>query len=231
MNPHARFLFAIPLLAVFARPTPALADGGQPSARPTTLANPTKPAPKRHLAWTLGAAEIGSAGENGAAFTVGILFRPIRFLQTSVEFGYGLLDGARGPEDRWWVMPTLALVIPAGRMSFDLGGGVGSGTVSGYQTWPSYFAHPFDPCWHITEPAVRGHLGFSVPLTGSIDLWGRADVGTIVAPAPASDTQWHGLTIGVQGWLVRIDQTIQAANPTAATQELLVKSRPVNLYG
>jgi hypothetical protein len=203
MNPDVRCLAASPLLALLAPATPALADGAQPSARPMIQASATEPSPRRHFAWTLGAVEVASAGQNGGALAVGLVYRPIRFVQASVEFGYGLLDGARGPEDRWWVMPALAVVIPAGRMSFDLGGGVGSGTVSGYQTWPSYFAHPFEPCWHITEPAVRGHLGFSVPLTRLIDLWARADVGNIVATAPASDTAWHGLTIGVQGWLSR----------------------------
>jgi hypothetical protein len=115
--------------------------------------------------------------------------------------GYGLLTAPPTVQDRWWVMPAVAWVIPAGPVRLDLGAGAGVGTSSGYVSWSDYAARPFTPVWHFTVPAARAHLTAAVAVTPHLDLFARADVASLVfvgSPSGAMDTTWFALWIGVQ---------------------------------
>jgi hypothetical protein len=157
---------------------------------------------------TLGAfAEIGylgSPGAHGSAFGAGLRLRLADHLAASADLGYGLLSDGSTVQDRWWVIPSLALVLPVRALRFDLGAGAGVGTASGYTSWSGYTSAPFTPTWHATVPAVRGHAIATFPLTQRLDLVARGEVATLVftgldsAHSGPTDTSWVALSLGVQ---------------------------------
>jgi hypothetical protein len=162
------------------------------------------PAPVDPHASTLGlfagAGYLGSPGASGGAFLTGLRLGVGEHFAGSVDLGYGLLSAPSTIQDRWWVIPAAALVIHTGTVRLDLGVGAGVGTSSGYTTLSAYAAEPFTPLWHYTVPAARAHLGASVPLTRSLDLFARADVASLlfVGSEPGvMDTTWLALWIGV----------------------------------
>jgi hypothetical protein len=108
-----------------------------------------------------------------------------------------------GVQDRWWVIPAAALVIPAGRLRFDLGAGVGVGTSSGYGSWSDYVAGPFSPVWHYTVPVFREHVTAATDLTRNLDGFVRVDVASLLLIGSSGpygggmDTTWVALWLGV----------------------------------
>jgi len=154
----------------------------------------------RRLFLTMGAGYLGSPGAYGEAFSTGLRLAVGRRFAASLDLGYGLLNAPPIDEDRWWVIPSVALVIPAGRVTFDFGGGVGVGTASGYASWSSYFAQPFMPTWAVTAPAARAHATIAVALDRKLDLFVRPEVASLLAANRPSltDTVWVGLVIGFQ---------------------------------
>jgi hypothetical protein len=162
------------------------------------FADESAKAPARLDLYT-GATYLQSAAAAGAAAAVGLRWLPIAHLAVSADLGYGLQGGPDAYEDRWWAIPSLALVIPLGTASLDLGAGVGVGTVSGYASWPQYFASPFGPVWHVTTAAARGHATFALPISRSLALFARVEVASLlVSPSNGDDIVWGGLWIGVQ---------------------------------
>lgn len=160
------------------------------------------PAPAPHDLGLLAAVgALGSPGATGAAFLTGLRLGVGRHFAASVDVGYGLLTAPPTIQDRWWLIPSAALVIPAGSVRFDLGAGAGVGTSSGYVSWSDYDAKPFTPIWHSTVPAVRAHVSAAIPIAHDLDLFARADVASLVSagsPAGAMDTTWFALWIGVE---------------------------------
>ena len=144
---------------------------------------------------------LGSPGATGGAFLAGLRLGVGRHFAASVDLGYGLLTAPPTIQDRWWVIPSAALVIPAGSVRFDLGAGAGVGTSSGYVSWADYDARPFTPIWHFTVPAVRGHASAAIAIAHDLDLFARADVASLLSagsPGGAMDTTWFALWIGVE---------------------------------
>jgi hypothetical protein len=156
--------------------------------------------PPRTVDVFAGADLLVSPAARGAAFSAGATWAPLPHLAVGADLGYGLLHGAGGDEDRWWLIPTLALRIPIQQLVLDAGAGLGVATVSGYSTWSAYFAQPFNPDWHVTTWAVRGHLQLAIPVTPRLSFFSRVELGTVLqAPSTASEALWFGLSAGIQG--------------------------------
>jgi hypothetical protein len=153
------------------------------------------------LALFAGAGYLGSHAGSGAAFGTGVRWGLGSHLAASVDLGYGLLEASSTVQDRWWVIPSVAVVLPAGPVRFDLGAGAGVGTSSGYVSQSDYLARPFAPVWHYTVPAVRGHVTAAFALSPGLELFARADLASLVfsgSGAGSADTTWLALWVGVQ---------------------------------
>jgi hypothetical protein len=159
----------------------------------------------------VGAGYLGNRGLNGAVVTSGVRYLPLRHLALSFDLGYGVIRGSPEVQDRWWLMPAAALVLPAGPVQLDLGAGLGLGATSGYTNWPAYAAAPFGPTWAFQlVPAARAHLQATMPLTEWVDLYGRLELATLLLggtslgsrvgnPHPRDgDLEWFALTAGIQ---------------------------------
>jgi hypothetical protein len=158
------------------------------------------PAP-HSLGLFAGVGALGSPGASGGAFLTGLRLGLGRHFAASVDLGYGLLTAPPTIQDRWWVIPSAALVIPGGSVRFDLGAGAGVGTSSGYVSWSDYDARPFTPIWHYTVPAVRAHALAAIEVAHDLDLFARVDVASLLSvgsQAGATDTTWFALFIGVE---------------------------------
>jgi len=176
----------------------------------TTAASPARadefvgprPLPAPHDLGLLAAVgALGSPGATGGAFLAGLRLGVGRHFAASVDLGYGLLTAPPTIQDRWWVIPSAALVLHAGSVRFDLGAGAGVGTSSGYVSWADYDAKPFTPIWHFTVPAVRAHVSASTAIARNLDVFVRADVASLLSagsPGGAMDTTWFALWIGVE---------------------------------
>ncbi|HUB07305.1 MAG TPA: hypothetical protein VMB50_09895 [Myxococcales bacterium] len=165
------------------------------SALPARAAEVVAAAPPP-LSFDVAADYLGSAGADGGALSLGLRLQPYRHLAVSLDLGYGLLAASPGVDDRWWLIPSVAWVVPLGRLSLDLGAGVGVGTVSGYGSWSAYVAGPFDPVWHTTAPAARLHALLELPLTRRVALFARAEVAALLPDV--AGTLWGGTWLGVQ---------------------------------
>jgi hypothetical protein len=173
-------------------------------------AAPERPLPQK-LGLLAGAGYLGSPGMNGAAGVVGVRYLPIKYLALSFDFGWGVIGRMPDVQDRWWLMPSVAVVVPAGqRVRLDFGAGVGFATSSGYPSWSAFTSGPFEPVWaYQLAPALRGHAMALVTLTGRVDLFVRFDVGSLLlddnsigirvpGPRPSkTDTVFYDLLVGV----------------------------------
>jgi hypothetical protein len=157
-------------------------------------------APKR-LSFLIGAGSLDSPGAAGGALWTGLRLALGRHLAVSTDLGYGLVGAAPSAQDRWWLIPALAAVIPLGPVRVDIGAGAGVGTSSGYPTWSKYLDAPFAPIWHDTVPIVRAHASAALPLEPNLDVFARAEVASLLNAGPHDgtvDTLWVALWVGVQ---------------------------------
>lgn len=158
-----------------------------------------------------GVGYLGSPGLDGMAFALGVRYLPLPALALTFDAGYGVLGGSADVQDRWWLMPSIAAVIPAGRrVHIDVGAGLGFAASSGYASWQDYTAAPFGPAWaYQLVPALRGHAMAILKLTRTMDVFVRLDVGSLLLggnsigsrvddPKPSSsDTLWYDILAGV----------------------------------
>ncbi len=164
----------------------------------------THPSLDPRLGLQAGLVGVASPGAYGAALGAGLRLRVCSYFAASVDLGYGLAGATPGMQDRWWLVPAVAAIIPAGRLRLDLGAGLGVATSSEYLSWSAYAAAPFTPVWHFTVPAVRVHLAAAYPVSQGLDLYARLEVvsllllGTPNADAELMNTLWVGLWIGIQ---------------------------------
>ena len=197
------------LAAVLLLSSPALA------AVPLVAADepaPTDSGPQK-LGFFIGTGYLGSPGANGAAVDLGVRLGLGRHFAFSFDIGYGMITATASPivHDRWWLIPTMAFVIPAGRVRFDLGTGIGIGTSSGYTDMADFAAAPFMPSWAFQlVPVIRGHAMATTAINRRVDLFVRLDVASLLLdgnsigirdgnPNPGLiDTMWVNLWLGVQ---------------------------------
>jgi hypothetical protein len=193
-----QFLAAFCIVAAMTTSTLARAD--EPVATPTIESS----SPDPRLGFLAGVVGIASPGAYGAALGTGLRLRLGNYFAASVDLGYGLAGASPGMQDRWWLIPAVAGVIPAGSLHFDLGAGFGVATSSGYVSWADYAAAPFTPIWHFTVPAARAHLAATLPVARALDLYARLEVVSLLligspdADAELMNTLWVGLWIGLQ---------------------------------
>ena len=166
---------------------------------------------RQRLGFFVGAGYLASPGANGAALAAGLRLKVVQHFAVSLDLGYGLVGAATTVQDRWWVMPSLALVVPGGPLRFELGVGVGLGASSGYTSWPAYTAAPFTPVWAFQlVPAARAHVLAAMSLSPRTEFFARLDATTLLLegnalgfragnPHPgATDTVWVNLWVGLQ---------------------------------
>jgi hypothetical protein len=179
----------------------------------------TEPDPSaRTLGMFASVGYLGSPGANGAATNLGVRWGLNSHLALSADYGYGMVgasgtvrDASHNVEDRWWIMPAVAWVIPTTRVQLDFGAGVGLATASGYPSWSFFGAAPFGPVWAFQlVPAVRVHAIAAMPLTRRLDFFARVDAGSLVLGGNSigirsasqnpglMDTTWLNLSLGAR---------------------------------
>ena len=140
-----------------------------------------------------GVVGLASPGAYGSALGAGLRLRFCSSFAASVDLGYGLAGTSPGLQDRWWLFPAVAGIIPAGRLRFDLGAGFGVATSSGYASWAGYDAAPFGPIWHFTVPAVRAHFAAALPIAHRLHLFARLEIVSLLLVGPPNpDAELHG---------------------------------------
>ncbi len=153
---------------------------------------------------------LGIRDVNGGAFLVGSRLAVGRHAAFSFDFGWGALKLTDSPavQDRWWLMPSAAFVIPVGPARIDLGVGLGVATTSGYDSSSTFLAAPFDPKWAFQlVPAGRLQAVVMVPVTEHVDIFARPETGMLFGAGtaglhkgnedpPLRDVSWAALFIG-----------------------------------
>lgn len=198
-------------LATAAVTTVAAADPNAPPVpEPDAAARAAHPEPTKLSLFT-SAGYLASSGANGGALGTGIRYAIGRHFALGFDLGYGLLDvhngTGTGAQDRWWFIPSMAVVIPARianrDATFDIGAGLGLGTASGYASWSAYASHPFTADWEFQlEPTVRAHAIAALAITPSLDVFVRADAAALVLPHGSSnsmtDSTWLMFSLGTR---------------------------------
>jgi hypothetical protein len=179
------------------------------SSEQSTVQSEPRP-PKEKLSLFFDGGTMGSGAGNGAAVESGLRLALGHHVATSLDLGYGVLHGSGGTQDRWWIMPSLAGVLHARDVRFELGAGAGLGASSGYASDSAYAAGPFAPTWAFQlVPAARAHFTAAYPIAHDARAFARLEAATLIldgtsigfrngnANAPWRDTTWAGLSIGV----------------------------------
>jgi hypothetical protein len=208
-----RFVTASTLLAITALTTAAAADP-TPKVEPDTTTKRAEGPAKLSLFTSAG--YLSSSNANGAAISTGVRYAVGDHFALGLDLGYGLLALSKtqpggtaalptGMQDRWWIMPTMAVVIPTRiaklPVTFDIGAGFGLGTSSGYRSWSTYAAQPFTADWAFQlVPTVRAHAIASVSVSHNVDVFLRADAAAMILPQNATpsttDSTWVQLALG-----------------------------------
>ena len=164
-------------------------------------------APAKLSLFTAAGYLASSGAPGGGALSTGIRYAVGRHFALGFDLGYGVLATGSGVEDRWWFMPSMAVVVPVRvgerTASFDLGAGLGLGTSSGYASWSEYASHPFTADWEFQlEPAVRAHAIASLALSPSLAVFARAEAAALVLPhgaaATVTDSTWMLFSLGAR---------------------------------
>ena len=163
------------------------------------------------LGVSAGIGYLTSPDLKGSAFALGARWRAAEHIALGFDAGYGVIGKIPDVQDRWWLMPSVALVMPSGSTALDVGAGLGLGATSGYRSWSEYVAGPFNPVWALQlVPTFRVHLQATRKLTKRLDGFLRLDLASLLLrgnsigsrvgiPDPAvADTRWLDLLIGIQ---------------------------------
>jgi hypothetical protein len=181
----------------------AYGDGAAPGADRET--------PPQKLGVSAATSYLASGAGSGVAVSSGLRLTLGAHAALGADLGYGVLSAPSATQDRWWIIPTIAWVVPTEYTHLDLGVGLGVGAASGYVSFADYAGRPFAPAWAFQlVPAARLHVMWSTPLRGDLDLFARIDVAALVLsgtqlgfrngnpnPGPG-DTTWFDIGAGVQ---------------------------------
>ena len=149
----------------------------------------------RELSLFVGTGYLASPGANGNAVSTGIRLRT-GHAALSFDLGYGLLSTRVGKQDRWWLIPAAAVVIPAGPVTFDLGAGVGLGTSSGFSSFKDWSNDR--TTWEFQLiPAARAHAVTTLKLTDSFELFVRLDVASLLLDRNSAGFQTRRINPGI----------------------------------
>jgi len=179
------------------------------SADPDRASQDARNEPSKLTLFT-SAGYLATAGGNGGALATGVRYMIGRRFALGFDLGYGLMatdSPTAKMEDRWWFIPSMAVVFPArvGKypLSFDVGAGLGLGTSSGYTVPSDYTDRPFSADWEFQlEPAVRAHAIAAIQVTRSLEIFARAEAAALVLPHGSSpsvtDSTWMMFSIGTR---------------------------------
>ncbi len=159
-----------------------------------------------HLHAFVGGGYLTTPGGQGAAVVGGMRYSIGRHFAVSLAASYGSLNSI---QDRWWVMPTIAWVIPAGAFRFDFGAGVGSSTATAFASWSDYSRD--QPMWvNEAVPSFRLNAIVAAPISPGFELFARADATMQLleqtslgwrrgeAPTRNTGTMFLNLSVGCQ---------------------------------
>jgi hypothetical protein len=154
---------------------------------------------------------LGSAAGNGVAVSSGLRLALGTHAALSADLGYGVLSAPSSTQDRWWILPAIAWVIPSEKVRWDVGAGFGVGASSGYASFADYTRGPFSPAWAFQlVPTARVHLMGAMPVGSDVDLFVRVEAAALLLSgtqlgfrdgntnAGPADTTWFDLGAGVQ---------------------------------
>jgi hypothetical protein len=172
---------------------------------------PERETAPQKLGVTAATSYLASGAGSGVAVSAGVRLAMGPHAALGADLGYGVLSAPSATEDRWWIIPTIAWVIPVERTRLDVGAGVGVGASSGYGSFAEYTSGPFSPVWAFQlVPAARAHVMAATPLGRDVDLFVRFEAASLLlsgkqlgfrhvsANPSASDTTWFDLGAGVQ---------------------------------
>ncbi|MBK7863852.1 MAG: hypothetical protein IPJ65_35645 [Archangiaceae bacterium] len=138
---------------------------------------------RRELGLFVGTGVLATPQGVGGPAQLGVRLQLARHFAVGFDGGYALISASPHLQDRWWLMPALAVVVPLGRLELDLGAGVGLGTSSAFGSWDA-FAHDRN-AWELGfYPAVRVHAVASFPLTARLEVYLRAEAAALVTGTP-----------------------------------------------
>jgi hypothetical protein len=146
----------------------------------------------------VGPTALASPDGVGSAMQTGARVELTRHFALGFDFGYGLMSAAPRLQDRWWLMPSAAFVLPLGRLRLELGAGLGLGTSSAFASWTDYSHDHNDWEWQAV-PTVRAHAMAGFALTERLGLYARAEAAAMLYRGPLSVAQstWLDLGAGV----------------------------------
>ena len=156
----------------------------------------------------VGTGLLGTSGAVGGSVFVGVRLGIVTHAAFSFDLGYGTMSASPAIQDRWWLMPSVAFVIPTAPGHIDLGVGLGLATATGFASWRDYLADQTTYSFQLV-PAVRAHAVAAFALTRRVALFFRVGAGALVldgnsigirdGPArPLKEVAWVSLSIGVE---------------------------------
>ncbi len=164
---------------------------------------------QHRLGLFVGTGYLGTPSGHGVAISGGLRFPLGRHLALGFDVGYGFTGAHAAVEDRWWLLPSAAFVVPLGRWSFELGVGAGLGTASGFASWSAYTSDHTDWAYQLA-PAGRLHARVAFDVSPGFTLFARFEVATLWTQsnvigfregsghASSAENLWFGLCLGAQ---------------------------------
>jgi hypothetical protein len=174
-------------------------------------AAPERETAQQRLGVSVATSYLASGAGSGVAVTSGLRLSLGTRAALGADLGYGVLSAPPGAQDRWWIMSSIAWVVPTDYARLDLGVGLGLGAASGYASFADYTSKPFSPDWAFQlVPAARAHVMWATPLGRDFDLFARIEIAALLLsgtqigfrhgdpnPGPG-DTMWFDIGAGVQ---------------------------------
>jgi len=201
MNPFRALLLAAPAVISLVART-AYADGAAPA--------PDGEKQPQTLGLSAATSYLASGAASGVSVSSGLRLAVGTHVAVGGDLGYGLISAPAATQDRWWVMSTIAWVVPTEYARLDLGAGLGVGAASGYASLGDYARRPFSPAWAFQlVPAARAHVMWSTPLGRDLEVFARIEVAGLLFPGTIglrqgdadtgpADTAWFNIGAGFQ---------------------------------
>jgi hypothetical protein len=156
----------------------------------------------------IGSGVLASPAGVGAPLEAGVRLELARHFAVSFDLGYSLMSAQPHLQDRWWLMPAAALVLPLGSVRLDIGAGLGMGTSSAFGSWDAFSGD--HTSWKLEYcAAVRAHASASVGVGGPVEVYLRTEASGLLTgrglgcadatrPGTLADATWASLGVGLQ---------------------------------
>jgi hypothetical protein len=198
-------------VVLFASPAVIISLATRVASGDNAVSEPERAAAPQKLGVSVATSYLGNAAACGVVLSSGVRLALGTHAALSADLGYGVLSAPSATQDRWWIMPAIAWVIPAENVRWDVGAGLGLGASSGYASFADYTRGPFSPTWAFQlVPAARVHVMAAMPVGRDVDVFVRVEAAALLLsgtqlgfrngsanPGPA-DTTWFDMGAGVQ---------------------------------